>query len=260
MIPRLYIDEVGNGDLAGSANDDNVRYLSLTGLITFDHYHARRFTPEFGRFKTTVFGRPDLILHRREIIRREGAFKILHTDPGKAMLFDQGLKNLAARLPYLAATVTIDKRAHLAQYQTWRFDPYHYCLRCLVERYVSWLKRHGLRGYVAIEPRFRRVDKKVKNSFRLLYEEGTENVSKETMQQHLLSHDIQFIPKAANHATMQLCDLLAHPSYRSMKFERVGDPEPQDYGTALVEILRERKYCRNPTTGRIDGWGRKWLP
>ena len=35
--------------------------------------------------------------------------------------------------------------------------------------------------------------------------------------------------------------------------------QPDDYGTALARILREKTYHRS-WFGRIEGYGRKWLP
>jgi hypothetical protein len=174
--------------------------------------------------------------------------------------FDSGVLRLVKECPYRAITVTIDKRDHLSRYGLWHFDPYHYCLRCLIERYVLWLRRHSLSGDVAIEPRFPKADKKVKQSFRLIYERGTEHISACVVHEHLLSHDIRFMAKSHNVAGMQLCDLLAHPSYRSMKLERQELLEPPDFGTAIVDILRDHRYSRHPKSGVIAGWGRKWLP
>ena len=59
---------------------------------------------------------------------------------------------------------------------------------------------------------------------------------------------------------MQLCDMLAHLSYRSMKTEREGVTLPPDFGSSVVDILSESRYARHPITMKIDGWGRKWLP
>jgi hypothetical protein len=95
------LDEVGNGDLDGAAHIDNERYLSLTGIITRLDLHQRRFQPDVLGFKTDIFG-PDigqsLVLHRREIVRREGQFKVLRDDGLKAR-FDSGLLSLFADFP-----------------------------------------------------------------------------------------------------------------------------------------------------------------
>jgi hypothetical protein len=79
-------------------------------------------------------------------------------------------------------------------------------------------------------------------------------------QKRLISRDIKFEPKQNNCAGIQLCDLIAHPSYRAMKFDKEGLAQPSDFGTQVVGILNRRRYARHPITGVIEGYGRKWLP
>lgn len=261
MTCRLFIDEVGNNDLDGSKADDNVRYLSLTAVLTKRQSHDRTIQPHWDQFRTDIFG-PNgaaLILHRRELVRKEADFVALR-DPEVERRFNDGLLHMLSTLPYLVSTATIDKREHLDRYTLWHNDPYHYCLRCLVERYVLWLRRHGLTGDVAIEPRNKNVDRRVKESFRRIYDHGSDTIPKGIIQQHLTSHDIKFIQKKSNVPAMQLCDLIAHPSYRSMKFERLGMPQPDDFGEKIAKILLDKKYARHPKTLQIVGYGRKWLP
>ena len=262
MTCRLYIDEVGNGDLNGAADDPNIRYLSLTGIIMKTAAHDRRLQPAIEDLKAVHLediGDNPRILHRREIMRAEGCFRPLREAEAR-QAFNADLLCIMRDQPYLAITVTIDKRRHLETYQVWRFDPYHYCMTCLVERYVLWLNRNNLRGDVIAEARFKKVDKKLKASFDRLYRLGSPQVSAALMQARLKSHDLGLFPKRANVAGLQVCDLLAHPSCRSMRKERDGEEQPADFGTEVANILINAKYARNPWTRVIDGWGTKWLP
>lgn len=261
MRCRLYIDEVGNGDLSGNSNNINQRYLSLTGLITRIVFYNKRFTPDVVAFKQDIFGRNDvpIILHRREIVRREGAFSIL-VDERIRERFDAGLLQLFEKLPYLASTITIDKNEHVRLYGDWTRDPYHYCLEALVERYVLWMRRNNYVGDVAIEARGKQPDKLVKAAFQGIYDRGTENIPYKIVQKHLTSKEIKFMQKSDDCPAMQIVDLIAHPSFRGMKFERDNVPHPDDYGAKVVEILEKWKYARHPTTFIKTGWGKKWLP
>jgi hypothetical protein len=259
---RLYIDEVGNGDLKGAASDPNVRYLSLTGILTRQSTHERIIQPGLDSLKAEFFGHTPadpVILHRREIVRREGRFSVLR-DPNVQAEFDRRLLRCFEEFPYLAITVVIDKKAHLEAYELWHFDPYHYCLRCMIERYVMYLQSHRWRGDVMIEARYKKADKKLKASFAKTYADGTDHISGRSVQQFLLSRDIHMKPKSENIAGLQLADLLAHPSARHMRFERDGTPQPNDFGTKVVDILIEKKYRRHPERMTIAGFGRKWLP
>lgn len=259
---RLYIDEVGNGDLKGAATDPNARFLGLTGIFTRQATHDHAIQPRLDALKEWFFGHTPtnpVILHRREIVRRERAFAVLRNPDTKAS-FDKWMLRYYAAFPYLAITVLIDKKLHLETYGVWHFDPYHFCMRCMIERYALYLRAHGWRGDVMIEARFKKADKKLKASFARIYHEGTENIPARTFQSCLLSSDIQMKPKSENVAGLQLADLLAHPSARHMRYEREGIPQPEDFGTKVVQILLDKKYRRHPKTLKIDGYGRKWLP
>ena len=259
---RLYIDEVGNGDLKGAATDPNVRYLGLTGVLTKQALHSRVIQPQLDELKSDLFGHTPatpVVLHRRELVRREGPFAVLR-DAGRQAEFDERILSLFTSWPYLVITVLIDKKAHLEAYELWHFDPYHYCMRCMVERYVMYLRSKRWRGDVMIEARFKSADKKLKASFAKIYAEGTENIKGATVRQTLLSGDIQMKPKSENIAGLQLADLIAHPSARHMRFERDKVPHPDDFGTKVAGILLARKYRRHPERLTIDGYGRKWLP
>ena len=131
----------------------------------------------------------------------------------------------------------------------------------MVERYVLWLQRQNLQGDVVAEPRFKKADKRLKSSFKSIWHNGTEHLPPHIVRKHLLSWDIIFSPKSANAAGMQLCDLLAYPSHKSMQYERNELIPPQDFGNQIVEILINKRYARNPKNRTlINGWGRKWLP
>jgi hypothetical protein len=262
MTVRLYFDEVGNGDLKASANDDNVRYLSLTCIITLRTLHDAKFQPALDGLKAKYFGHltaPPIILHRRELINRTGRFSVLHNLEVRNQ-FDNELLGLIEALPYRVITVTIDKRQHLNQYAVWKFDPYHYCMTCMIERYVRLLEEADLVGDVVGEARTKKVDKKLKSSFLRLYEAGTENVSGRVVRERLTSKDIKLEPKAANVAGLQIADLIAHPSFRAMRLTRENKEAPKDFGSKIVSILTQKKYRRAKHNNQITGYGLKWLP
>lgn len=122
------------------------------------------------------------------------------------------------------------------------------------------MKRHNYVGDVVVEPRNPKPDRKVKQSFSGIYQNGTENMPARLIQKHLTSREIKFSPKRANCPAMQICDLLAYPSFKAMKLERLGLPIPDDFGGQVVDILEKWKYARHPQTHVRTGWGKKWLP
>lgn len=256
---RLYIDEVGNSDLK-SSSDPNHRYLSLTG-VAFRLTDMRSITSDLDALKSNFFN-PDpdepLILHRKELSRQKWPFHALQ-DPVLREKFDSELLGLLSEWDYKVITVVIDKLVHLNRYKRWADHPYHYCMMVLLERYTRWLKKFGKQGDVLAECRSKRQDKELKASFQALHSTGTNFVGKDVFQSCLTSKELKLKPKAKNIAGLQIADLIAHPSFRAMKFDREGAQLPDDFGAKIFQILTASKYYRKPN-GKIEGCGQKWLP
>lgn len=260
MKYRIYVDEVGNSDL-GASQDPNHRFLSLTGVIMELGYVEAVVFPALEQLKRTYFhSHPDepVILHRKELVNKKPPFDALR-DPAIEQAFNRELLDLLQQLEFTVVTAVIDKAEHQQRYQVWRFDPYHYCLTVLVERFVLWLKRHHAVGDVMAESRGGKEDRRLKDSFERVYERGSDYVHAEEFAVCLTSCQLKVKPKANNIAGLQLADLLAHPSFRATLARHQNETLPDNFGGKIAKILEDSKYDRN-VRGRIEGWGRKWLP
>src|SRR6185437_3364502 len=211
MTCRLYIDEVGNDDTVSESE----RYLSLTGITTKIHGHDTQIHPEIEKLKNELFGHNPpqypVILHRREIVRKEKPFDCLQDKKINAE-WECRILSLIETLPYIANSVLIDKHEHARRYGEWQYNPYHYCILALVERYVLWLNRNHLRGDVLAESRDKGQDKALKKAFSFIYEHGTKDIPPETMQRCLTSREIKLEKKEGNICGLQLVDVMANPS------------------------------------------------
>ncbi len=260
MKYRLYIDEVGNPG-PKSSDDPRHRYLSLTGVI-MDLSHVQAFVfPTLESIKQAFFGsHPDdpLILHRKELLTAKHPFQSLR-DPETRADFDREILGLLNDAEYTVITLAIDKLEHRQKYRVWKYDPYHYCLSVLMERYLRWLEGVKALGDVMAESRGGSEDMRLKKSFRRLCSEGTDYVRANLFRRHLTSLELKVKPKKNNIAGLQLADLVAHPSFKSCLAIREGVEMKESFGKQIVEILVESKYYRSPA-GKIEGYGRKWLP
>lgn len=259
MVCRLYIDEVGNDDLITPSE----RYLSLTGVTTKIQIHERTIAPEIERLKSRLFGHNPpqyvVVLHRREIVRREFPFDPLQHEAINAD-WQSSILGLIEGLPYIANTVLIDKHEHAERYKVWLHNPYHYCMQALVERYVLWLNRHNLTGDVMAESRFKAEDRKLKAAFTYLYENGTDKIPPRIFQKCLTSREIKLEPKTANVCGLQLADMLANPSHQFLRCRLLDEEMKAPFGKQIVDLLLAKHFARNPKTGQIEGWGLKTLP
>lgn len=259
MTCRLFLDEVGNNDM----RSESERFLSITAIITKVRADRRLISPKIEELKRDLFGHDPpnrtVVLHRKEIVRKEPPFETLRDSEANTN-WEHRILGLIESLPYIAITVMIDKAAHMDKYAVWHFDPYHYCVRAVVERYVLWLRRHDLTGDVVAEPRFKQQDKRLKRSFAYIYDHGTEHIPSRIIQQRLTSREIKFQAKQANSCGLQLVEMIAHPSHQALKSMYTGEPMTAPFGMRVVDILTRGRYARNPKTGIIDGWGQKRLP
>ena len=174
--------------------------------------------------------------------------------------FNQTLLDALNRWEYRVVTVVLDKKTHRDQYSTWRYHPYHYCLGVMLERFILFLHYEKHRGDVMVESRGGKEDRKLKDSYKRLYDNGTDNIPLERWQERLTSHELKIKPKTADIAGLQLADLIAHPSRREiLRDHKLINDERDTFGDKICSILRDAKYLRS-RNGQISGYGKKLLP
>jgi len=256
---RIYIDEVGNNDLKSSDNP-NHRYLSLTGLIFNLNYVKDVVTPSLEKLKQKFFTyHPDepVILHRKELVNKKYPFNSLK-DKKIEEDFNSEFLNMLLNLEYVVISVLIDKMEHKVKYQTWKYDPYHYCMEIILERFFFFLDAVDSTGDVMVESRGGKEDMRLKKSYSRIFENGTQFIETERLQKRLTSKELKVKPKMLNVSCLQLADLIAHPSRRFM-FRKYGVDEgkPYAFGEKIIEVI-EDKYYKGKTG--IEGYGIKLLP
>lgn len=256
MKYRIYIDEVGNPDLESSDNP-NHRFLSLTGIILELYYVKTVLHPQMEALKTKYFDyHPDepIVLHRKEIVNAQSPFQNLK-DPHIRSQFDVELLGLLQSWQYVVISVCLDKKKHKETYTTWRYDPYHYCLEMLLERYVLFLDRINARGDTMAESRGGKEDRRLKDSFHRLWEQGTHFLNADRIQTALTSSQLKIKPKANNIAGLQLADLIAHPSRNEILYENGSlHTDLAPFAQEVIKILHI-KYDRE--SDRI--YGKKFI-
>ena len=256
MKYRIYIDEVGNPDLDSSDNP-NHRFLSLTGVILELGYVGAVVHPQMEVLKAKYFHHhPDepIIFHRKEMVNAKPPFEILK-DKTVVNKFDSELLALLESWDYTVLTVCLDKKMHKETYNIWRYDPYHYCMAVLLERFVFFLKRMNSQGDVMAESRGGKADMRLKDSFARLWEKGTDYVAPEQFKEALTSKQLKVKPKINNISGLQLADLIAHPSRNEILAEQdMLGRDVKPFAMSVIEIL-QKKYDRR---GK-EVFGKKFL-
>ncbi len=245
MKYRLYVDETGNPDLESSDNP-NHRFLCLTGVIIELDYVRTIVNPEIEELKRDYFAsHPDepVILHRKEILKAKTPFEVLH-DYGTRERFDEDLLKLLKKWDYSVISVCIDKKQHKETYSIWRYNPYHYCLAIMLERYVFFLNGRQSMGDVLAESRGGKEDKRLKQSFNGLWNNGTEFLGPERFQDALTSKQLKIKLKANNISGLQVADLLALPSRNEILKENdlLMKDKIAPFSERIIRILQEKYY------------------
>ena len=257
---RIYIDETGNPDL-NSSDNPNHRFLSLTGVIIDLEYVKNVLAPDLDKFKIKFFDpHPDepIILHRKEILNKRHPFENLRNPEVEKKFNICLLKNLK-EWNYKIITILIDKKEHKEKYQSWKYDPYHYCLGVLMERYLFFLEEENDNvGDVMIESRGGKEDMRLKKSYSYLYSNGTEYIEAKKFHQFLTSKQLNVKQKITNIAGLQLADLIAHPSRRQMLLHmEFIKKEKEIFGDKIISIIQSKYYKKG---NKLYGYGLKKLP
>ncbi len=243
------MDEVGNPDL-GNSDNPNHRFLSLTGvIISLDHVKSA-LHPEMEALKAKYFAsHPDdpVILHRKELLNAKPPFQSLG-DMEVKKAFDRNLLHCLKQWEYTVITVCLDKKKHRETYDTWRYDPYHYCLAILLERFNFWLNRHDTTGDIMAESRGGKEDRRLKDSFHRLWEQGTDFVEPKEFQRSFTSRQLKVKPKTANVSGLQLADIIAHPSRAEILDEEGLLGRPLALFSSKVIMILQQKYDQKEGT------------
>jgi hypothetical protein len=249
---RMYIDEVGNPDLGSSENPLH-RFLSLTGIIVDLDYVRRVLHPEMEQLKCDYFhSHPDdpVIFHRKELLNAKQPFEVLH-EPETRERFDRKLLAFLEDWQYTVISVCLDKKSHKDTYRVWRYNPYHYCLALLLERFTFFLEQRAEKGDVMAESRGGKEDMRLKKSFSRLWNEGTEYMDPDRFHHVFTSKQLKVKPKSNNISGLQLADLIAHPSRNEILVDNnLLDRPLSPFASRIVQILQGKYYQH---AGRVFG-------
>ena len=224
------------------------RFLSLTGVIVDLKYVQDTLNPQMEQLKSKYFcSHPDdpINFHRKEMVNAKHPFEVLGNKDIREK-FDIELLEHLEKWEYLVITVCLDKKAHRDTYTTWRYDPYHYCLAILLERFVFFLEDIGKKGDVMAESRGGKEDMRLKRSFANLCNNGTEFMSPQRFRDVFTSKQLKVKSKQNNISGLQLADLIAHPSCNEILFENnLLNRQLAPFGKRIIGILQKKYYQSN---------------
>jgi hypothetical protein len=241
----MFVDESGDHNLSNI--DDNFPLFCLSGCIFEKDYYRDVARPMVDELKHRFLGTTDVILHSRDIRRRQGHFRFLH-DSGKREAFYDAINTVMRELDFSILAVAILKHDHLASYGERAKHPYHLALEFMLERFVLEVQRggEGSRGHIIAESRGEVEDNLLKDEFFRLKSRGSYYQSFDEVTT-LWTED-----KRKNIVGLQIADLVAYPIAR-----KILDPAAPQLS---FDVIRA-KVCHKP--GQVDcllGYGIKIFP
>ncbi|OFX17408.1 MAG: hypothetical protein A2033_17855 [Bacteroidetes bacterium GWA2_31_9] len=259
MKYRIYIDEVGNSDLKSSENP-NHRYLSLTGVVVELDYIKKVLSPQMENLKSKYFEQhPDepIIFHRKELVNKKYPFSLLN-NPELEKAFNNDFLECLSKWNFKIITVLIDKKEHSQKYSVWRYDPYHYAMAIIFERYHLRLKEIRNEGDMMFESRGGKEDMRLKESYRKIFKDGTDYIKPEDIDETLTSKELKIKQKSANISGLQLADLIAYPCRKFvLNFYHLQTDNRNTFNDKIIDVIKPKFFQKD---NKIDGYGVKLLP
>ena len=206
----VFGDESGTADL----RDDPYFPVFAVAMCVFEETAYRDVVvPMFEDLKLRHFGRLDMVLHERDIRRREKEFAALGAGPRRASFFED-LTDVMHAAPARIVAVAIDKRSHLSRLPE-IFDPYPLCSEIGLDLILNDVKSTGGElAEIVFESRGKREDAKLREEVASYL-----RVAYRTLDAH---PTLEFAGKDAALAGLEMADLAAYPIARQI----AGRPMP----------------------------------
>jgi hypothetical protein len=157
---------------------------------------------------------------------------------------------------YTIIAVAIDKIGQKEKYGKNSYNPYHFGLDLLLERYCGYLDHFDSFGDVMAESRGKREDLMLEGEYQNIYNFGTYFHASDLFQKTLTSQKLKLKKKEANISGLQIADLLAAEANKQILLEnKILDDKRKPFAKAICCAING-KFNRSPYDGRMKGYGK----
>lgn len=200
----IYADESGDHSLTHIDAGYPVFVLCL--CIFQKSTYIRSVVPRIQQLKFKWFGHDAVILHEKEIRKRERPFEFLNNAEYQAQFIDD-LSDILRKADMRIVAAAIDKR-RLVSEQLFHENPYHVALSFCMEKLMQFMARASQlekTTHFIFEKRGQKEDNDLELEFRRICD------GHNATRRKLPNFEIKFLDKKANSSGMQLADLTARP-------------------------------------------------
>lgn len=201
----MFMDESGDHSL--DKIDPSYPMFVLAGCIFDFDYYSNVVEPEINKLKLKHFGKIDVILRSYDIRKQKKEFACL-VDMTKRTAFYEDLDKFIKTTDFKIIAAAIRKDKLKNQYRT-PDNPYHLCLRFILERAIMYLGRTDEKLIFRIESRQTHNDEKLAEVYEGFRNKDQGMFKMDEIQAKLV--DLSFNQKSQNIIGMQIADLVAYP-------------------------------------------------
>ncbi len=238
----VYVDESGDHSLK-SVNPEFPVFVLAFCIFKISDY-TDIVTPRIQQFKFKYFGHDVVILHEREIRKREPPFEMLMNREVREQFMTE-LNQIFSDSPMTIIAAAIDKREYLKRHSE-ELNPYHIAMQFGLEgvfRLLSEADQNDKETVVVFESRGKKEDTELELEFRRVCD-GLNS------QNQRMNFNCVIKNKQANSGGLQLADLIARPIGR-----KVINPDQQN---RAFDVIRTK--VAGSAEGVDEPWGLQFYP
>lgn len=237
----LFIDESGDANPKVSFSQVYI----LAGCMT-DAIGTERLKTESDQIKFKFWSQTKIILHSRELGRKEGDFKVLK-DVKKYNEFKKDLFNFLNKGSYQMFFVLADKKKAL--YKSWDDRKvYEETSRIIVRNFIlSLIAQGNVKGRLVIESATSLKDFYFHKAASYFLSHGIPEVSITFRQVQEVLTEISFVTKKNHDIEEQISDLLAYGA--KLKFLGKKQTTMNEYEKRIVKVTTAKIFKMDPNTG-----------
>lgn len=228
----VYVDESGDSNL--EKIDKGYPIFVLAFCIFYKKYYCTELVPEVQSLKFNYFGHDMVVLHEKEIRKKEPPFSFKTKALEEEFMRDLTRIIESSKFILIATAILKDKLTNAPEQ-----NAYHIALKYCLENLYSFLleKDQGNPGnitYIVFESRGTKEDKELELEFRRVCNSGGNKFNVN------LPFEIMIKSKQAHSTGMQFADLFARPIGRSLI--DINGKENKAFQT-----LEKKFFCRDNT-------------
>lgn len=237
----LFIDESGDANPKVAHSEVYI----LAGCMT-DDYGRNRLKIEADQIKFKFWSRTDIVLHSREVGRKEGDFK-LFKDVKIYNEFKKDLFNFLNKSSYQMFFVLVDKKKALTKNWNDR-KVFEETASVMVRNFIlSLIAQGNVKGRLVIESATSLKDFYFHKAASYFLSAGIPELNIAFNQVQGVLTEISFVTKKNHDIEEQISDLLAYGA--KLKFLGKKQTAMNEYEKGIVKIISAKIFKMDPNTG-----------